>query len=86
MMFLRYALPINADGDAMSQPKAFVVLKDGQQVGSREIIDHVRDRLAHFKAPDAVDMVDALPKTSTGKIQKYVLRDKEWAGHDRRAN
>ncbi len=66
------------------RPKAFVVLKDGQQADSGEIIEHVRDRLAHFKAPDVVDIVSALPKTSTGKIQKYVLRDKEWAGYERR--
>ncbi|GMR02173.1 MAG: AMP-binding protein [Acidimicrobiia bacterium] len=66
------------------RPKAFVVLKDGQQAGGEEIIDHVRDRLAHFKAPDTVEIVDSLPKTSTGKIQKYVLRDKEWAGYERR--
>ncbi len=66
------------------RPKAFVVLKDGRQVGDKEIVDHVRGRLAHFKAPDTVDVVDELPKTSTGKIQKYVLRDKEWAGYERR--
>ncbi|GBD84057.1 long-chain-fatty-acid--CoA ligase [bacterium BMS3Abin02] len=68
------------------RPKGFVVLKDGRQVDGREIIDHVRDRLAHFKAPDTVDIVVELPKTSTGKIQKYVLREKEWAGYERRVN
>jgi len=68
------------------RPKAFVVLKDGQQAGGPELIEHVRDRLAHFKAPDTIDIVTELPKTSTGKIQKYVLRDREWAGHVRRIN
>lgn len=66
------------------RPKGFVVLKDGHRANGQEIIDHVRERLAHFKAPDTVDIVAALPKTSTGKIQKYVLRDMEWAGYDRR--
>ncbi|VAV93335.1 3-methylmercaptopropionyl-CoA ligase of DmdB1 type, partial [hydrothermal vent metagenome] len=66
------------------RPKAFVVLKESQNASGDEIIEHVRSRLAHFKAPDAVDIVDELPKTSTGKIQKYVLRDKEWAGYGRR--
>jgi fatty-acyl-CoA synthase len=66
------------------RPKAFVVTKPGTDVDGAEIIAHVRERLAHFKAPDAVDIVSELPKTSTGKIQKYVLRDKEWAGHERR--
>ncbi len=66
------------------RPKAFVVLKEGRDATGEEIIEHVRGRLAHFKAPDTVDIVDELPKTSTGKIQKYVLRDKEWAGYERR--
>ncbi|MDK1018834.1 MAG: AMP-binding protein [Actinomycetota bacterium] len=66
------------------RPKGFVVLKDGHEASGQEIIDHVRERLAHFKAPDTVDIVPELPKTSTGKIQKYVLRDQEWVGHERR--
>jgi len=68
------------------RPKAFVVLKDEQEATDADIIEHVRSRLAHFKAPDAVDIVADLPKTSTGKIQKYVLRDREWATHQRRIN
>jgi fatty-acyl-CoA synthase len=39
---------------------------------------------SHYKAPDTVTFVDELPKTSTGKIQKFQLREKEWAGHDKR--
>ena len=50
----------------------------------RAIIDHVRERLAHYKAPDEVEIVDQLPKTSTGKIQKFVLREPLWADHDSR--
>ena len=68
------------------RPKAFVVLKEGHVVTGEEIIDHVRGRLAHFKAPDQVVVVDALPKTSTGKVQKFVLREKEWAGREARIN
>jgi fatty-acyl-CoA synthase len=68
------------------RPKAFVVLKDGAIAEPDELIDHVRSQLAHFKAPDEVEIVIELPKTSTGKIQKYVLRDKEWAGHEKRIN
>ena len=49
----------------------------------REIIDFCRDRLAHFKCPDSVEF-GALPKTSTGKVQKFVLRDREWAGRETR--
>ena len=55
-------------------PQAFVVLKPGASATDRELIDFVRARLAHFKAPHAVTFVKELPKTATGKIQKYVLR------------
>ena len=68
------------------RPKAFVVLKAGRTAQPREIIDHVKGRLAHFKAPDEVELVETLPKTSTGKIQKFVLRDAEWSGRERRIN
>jgi fatty-acyl-CoA synthase len=54
------------------RPVAFVTT-DGGPVTERELIDFVRDRLAHFKAPDRV-YFEPLPKTSTGKIQKHVLR------------
>jgi fatty-acyl-CoA synthase len=64
-------------------PKAFVALKPGADASSDEIVQHVRGRIAHYKAPRAVEFGE-LPKTSTGKIQKYVLRDREWAGTDRR--
>ena len=64
------------------RPKAFVVLDDAQTVGEDELIDHVRSRIAHFKAPDAIEFVAALPRTSTGKIQKYELRQHERASSD----
>jgi fatty-acyl-CoA synthase len=66
------------------RPKAFVTLKPGESAQPQEIIEHVRSQLAHYKAPDEVEVVEALPKTSTGKIQKYVLREKEWAGYEKR--
>jgi fatty-acyl-CoA synthase len=66
-------------------PKAFVTLKPGRSATADEIVAHVRARIAHFKAPKAVEFGE-LPKTSTGKIQKYVLRDREWSGRDRRIN
>jgi fatty-acyl-CoA synthase len=55
-------------------PHAFVVLKPGSSATGDELRGFVRDRLAHFKAPHAVTFVTDLPKTATGKIQKYVLR------------
>ena len=56
-------------------PQAFVVLKPGASADEAELIAFCREELAHFKAPRAVTFVDELPKTATGKIQKYVLRD-----------
>ena len=55
-------------------PFAFVVLKDGAQATEAELISFTRERLAHFKAPQGVSFVEELPKTATGKIQKFVLR------------
>ena len=66
-------------------PKAFVVLKPGKEATAEQIIEHVRGRIAHFKAPKFVEFGE-LPKTSTGKIQKFVLRDREWAGREKRIN
>jgi fatty-acyl-CoA synthase len=65
------------------RPKAFVTLKEGASATEEEIIEFARGRLARYKCPDAVEF-GALPKTSTGKVQKYVLREKEWAGRDTR--
>jgi fatty-acyl-CoA synthase len=67
------------------RPKAFVTLKPGQQATEREIIEFCKQHIAHFKAPAAVEFGD-LPKTSTGKVQKFVLRDKEWKGQAKRIN
>lgn len=55
-------------------PRAFVALRPGAAATPDELIAWVRDRLAHFKAPKRVDILDALPKGGTGKIQKTVLR------------
>ena len=66
-------------------PKAFVTLKPGARATEDEIIAFCRDRLPGFKTPKAVEFCD-LPKTSTGKIQKFVLRDREWAGRKKRVN
>jgi fatty-acyl-CoA synthase len=55
-------------------PHAFVILKPGASASGEELRQFTRDRLAHFKAPHTVTFVDELPKTATGKIQKYVLR------------
>jgi len=55
-------------------PHAFVVLREGETADAAELIAFARERLAHFKAPRGVTFVTELPKTATGKIQKFVLR------------
>jgi fatty-acyl-CoA synthase len=65
-------LPHDKWGEA---PHAFVVLREGASASEQELIGFARGRLAHFKAPHGVTFVTELPKTGTGKIQKYVLRD-----------
>jgi fatty-acyl-CoA synthase len=67
------------------RPKAFVTLKPGQQASEKDIIEFCKQHIAHFKAPAAIEFGD-LPKTSTGKVQKFVLRDKEWKGREKRIN
>ena len=46
----------------------------------------MRERLAGYKCPDAFEIVDELPRTSTGKVRKYELREREWAGRGSRVN
>jgi len=66
-------------------PKAFITLKPGMSADAEAIISFCRARLAGFKTPKAVEFTE-LPKTSTGKIQKFVLREREWAGRAKRVN
>ncbi len=64
-------LPHQKWGEA---PHAFVVLKAGQRAEEDELPEFARAHLAHFKAPRGVTFLAELPKTATGKVQKYVLR------------
>ncbi len=59
-------------------PKAFVVLKPDAALTNDTLYEYCRERLAGFKCPRRIEFVDVLPKTSTGKIQKYLLREREW--------
>ena len=61
-------------------PQAFIVLKEGREWGAEDateaaIIAFCREQLAHFKAPKHVLPMEELPKTSTGKVQKFELRE-----------
>ncbi len=66
-------------------PKAFIVPKPGTNPTVEDIIAFCRQHMARFKVPKAIEFGE-LPKTSTGKIMKYKLREKEWQGRDKRVN
>ncbi|MBD2758217.1 long-chain fatty acid--CoA ligase [Yimella sp. cx-573] len=60
--------------------KAFVSLSDGHSVTTQELIDFCKERMAAYKYPRQIDIIDELPKTTTGKILRRQLRDEEQAG------
>jgi fatty-acyl-CoA synthase len=65
------------DPEMGEQVKAVVQPTEGVETGPElgaELIDHVRSKIAHFKAPKTVDFVDSLPRTATGKLQKRKVR------------
>ena len=55
-------------------PHAFVILRQGAHATEEELKMHVRNAIAHFKAPQWISCIDELPKTATGKVQKFLLR------------
>ena len=63
-----------------------LVVPDGEEVTADELISHCRTSLAGYKCPKRVDFVDALPRTATGKLQKFKLRQPFWEGHERQVN
>ncbi|GAB2455312.1 acyl-CoA synthetase family protein [Jatrophihabitans fulvus] len=63
-----------------------LVVTDGAEVTSEELIAHCRKDLAGYKCPKRIDFVDELPRTATGKLQKFKLRQEFWAGRDRQVN
>ena len=63
-----------ADQDQLVKPKAFVVLKSGQAASAEDLQTHVKSRLAPYKYPRWIQFVAELPKTATGKIQRFKLR------------
>ncbi|MGO9198464.1 MAG: AMP-binding protein [Acidimicrobiales bacterium] len=66
--------------------KALVVLRPEMELSERDLIAHCRSTLAHFKCPTSVEFRDELPRTATGKLQKFKLRQNYWAGRERLVN
>ena len=67
------------DADGLIKSKAFVVLKDGASADEAELKGFVKDRLAPYKYPRSIAFIAELPKTATGKIQRFRLREQEQA-------
>jgi benzoate-CoA ligase len=67
------------DDAGLTKTKAFVVLKDGLAVTADELKAFVKDKLAPYKYPRHIEFIKELPKTATGKIQRFKLRDLEAA-------
>ena len=64
-------------------PVAIVVPRSGASIDAADVIAFTRDRLAHYKCPTDVQVIDALPRNPSGKVLKRELRKPYWAGHDR---
>ena len=64
-------------------PKALVVLRDGEAVTEGDLMAFCRDNLAHFKCPTSIEFRADLPRTATGKLQKFKLREKYWESERR---
>ena len=66
--------------------KALVVLDPGSKVTERDLIEHCRSKIAHYKCPTSVEFRDELARTATGKLQKFKLREPYWEGRERQVN
>jgi benzoate-CoA ligase len=62
------------DGEGLTKSKAFVVRKPGAEVGDEQLKAFVKEKLAPYKYPRAIEFVSELPKTATGKLQRFRLR------------
>jgi len=67
-------------------PCAIVVAREGHELKEEEVLAFCREKLAHFKCPTRVERVESLPRTVTGKLQKFKLRERFWEGVERRVN
>ena len=67
-------------------PLALIVPREGTAPTVEEIVAHCREHMAHFKAPRRIEFVEGLPRTATGKLKKFELREAYWEGVEKRVN
>jgi fatty-acyl-CoA synthase len=65
---------------------AFVVRRATVELSERDVIEHCRSVLSHYKCPTVIEFRETLPRTATGKLQKFKLREPYWAGRSRGVN
>jgi len=80
---VREAAVIGIPDDKWGELVTALVVTDGSAVTAEDLITHCRGTLAGFKCPKRVEFVSELPRTATGKLQKFKLREPFWAGRDR---
>jgi acyl-CoA synthetase (AMP-forming)/AMP-acid ligase II len=80
---VREAAVIGIPDEKWGELVTALVVTDGSGVTAEDLITHCRGTLAGFKCPKRVEFVAELPRTATGKLQKFRLREPFWAGRDR---
>ena len=66
--------------------KACIVAKPGQEVDAASVIEWTKERLAGFKVPKTIDVIDVMPRNASGKILRKDLRAPYWEGRERQVN
>ncbi|MEU7818012.1 AMP-binding protein [Pseudonocardia sp. NPDC049154] len=83
---VREAAVIGVPDETWGELVTAIVVVDGGDTTAEDLVAHCRGQLAGFKCPRRVEFTDALPRTATGKVQKYVLREPFWKGREKRVN
>ncbi|WP_345378006.1 class I adenylate-forming enzyme family protein [Pseudonocardia yuanmonensis] len=83
---VREAAVIGIPDDTWGELVTAIVVLEDDTATADDLVAHCRERLAGFKCPRRVEFTDALPRTATGKIEKYALREPFWKGREKRVN
>ena len=77
---------IGIPDDKWGEMVTALVVRADDEATEQELITHCRTNLAGYKCPKRIDFVEVLPRTATGKLQKFKLREAFWQGRDRQVN